>query len=277
MNMSKPEHEVNKNASEDSMVTPESMPVVSLRSDRRPGLHSTAFSLEARRAERERMVATQIEARGIRDSMVLHAMRSVPREAFVPSQRAEFAYDDAPIPIGDGQTMSPPYIVALLAASVKLKPTDRVLEIGTGSGYGAAILSKIAAEVYTVERVGSLADSARRRLAQLGYGRVSVLEGNLGWRAHAPHDAIVVTAADPLVPATPLEQLVIGGRLIMPVRQVMGSQLLRRVTRTGEDDYEFEDLWDVAVAPHIGAQGSAQERRERHLAHGSGDPASEAD
>jgi len=142
---------------------------------------------KARRGDRERMVATQIEARGIHDPLVLDAMRSVPREAFVPASHAREAYDDAPVPIGEGQTMFAPYLTALMAASLELKPTDRVLEIGTGSGYEAAILSRIAAEVYTVEQVGSLADSARRRLADLGY-RVSVLEGDgkLGWRAHAP-------------------------------------------------------------------------------------------
>jgi protein-L-isoaspartate(D-aspartate) O-methyltransferase len=120
---------------------------------------------EDRRAERERMVATQIEARGIHDPLVLDAMRSVPREAFVPTAHAARAHDDAPVPIGAGQTMPTPYLVALLAASIELAPTDRVLEIGTGSGYQAAVLSKIAADVYTVEQVGSLADSARRRLA----------------------------------------------------------------------------------------------------------------
>ena len=239
------------------MATRDSRQMASLSSDPRQGLHSTAWTFEDRRAERERMVATQIEARGIQEPLVLHAMRSVPREAFVPAGQAEFAYDDAPIPIGDGQTMSQPYIVALMASSLKLKPTDSVLEIGTGSGYEAAILSTIAAQVYTVERVGRLADSARRRLLQLGYGRVSVLEGDgsLGWRAHAPYDAILVTASGPLVPAALLEQLVIGGRLIMPVGKVMGSQRLRRVTRTGDDDWEFENLQDVAFAPLIGAQG----------------------
>ncbi len=226
----------------------------------KPRQSVTACSMgvaEDRRGDRERMVATQIEARGIHDPLVLDAMRSVPREAFVPASHAREAYDDAPVPIGGGQTMSAPYLTALMAASLELKPTDRVLEIGTGSGYEAAILSKIAAEVYTVEQVGSLADSARRRLADLGY-RVSVLEGDgkLGWRAHAPYDAIVVTASGPLAPAAPLEQLAIGGRLIMPVKQVMGSQRLCRFTRTGEDEYESESLQDVAVGIRLsGAPG----------------------
>jgi protein-L-isoaspartate(D-aspartate) O-methyltransferase len=212
---------------------------------------------EDRRADRERMVATQVEARGIHDPLVLDAMRNVPREAFVPASRAADAYEDSPVPIGEGQAMPAPYLTALMAASLELKPTDRVLEIGTGSGYEAAILSKIAAEVYTVEHVGSLADSARRRLADLGY-RVSVLEGDgkLGWRAHAPYDAIVVTASGPLAPAGPLEQLAIGGRLIMPVKQFMGSQRLCRVIRTGEDDYDSEDLQDVAAGIRLtGAPG----------------------
>ena len=212
---------------------------------------------EDRRADRERMVATQIEARGIHNPLVLDAMRNVPREAFVPASRAADAYEDAPVPIGEGQAMSAPYLTALVAASLELKPTDRVLEIGTGSGYEAAILSKIVAEVYTVEQVGSLADSARRRLADFGY-RVSVLEGDskLGWRAHAPYDAIVVTASGPLAPAASLEQLAIGGRLIMPVKQVMGSQRLCRVTRTGEDDYDSEDLQNVAAGTQLtGAPG----------------------
>src|SRR6266542_5273393 len=214
---------------------------------------------EDRRAERERMVATQIEARGIHDPLVLDAMRSVPREAFVPASHAARAYDDAPLPIGNGQTMSPPYLLALMAVSIGLKPTDRVLEIGTGSGYEAAVLSKIAAEVYTVEQVRSLADSARRRLAALGYGRVSVLEGDgsLGWRAHSPYDAIVVTVAGPWAPAAPLEQLAIGGRLIMPVKQVMGSQRLCRVTRRGDDDYDSEDLQDAGCVPLMGTPGPA--------------------
>jgi protein-L-isoaspartate(D-aspartate) O-methyltransferase len=246
---------------EDNVSTPDLSQMASVGDDPREGLPSTGVACADRRAERERMVATQIEARGIDDPLVLHAMRRVPREAFVPAGQAEVAYHDAPIPIGEGQTMSEPYMVALMIASLRLRPTDSVLEIGTGSGYQAAILSTIAANVYTVEQVGSLADSARRRLPQLGYGRISVLEGDgrLGWRAHAPYDAIVVTASGPLVPAPLLEQMKIDGRLIMPVRKVLGSQRLRLVKRTGEDDWEFEDLQDVAFAPLIGAEESSGE------------------
>jgi protein-L-isoaspartate(D-aspartate) O-methyltransferase len=163
--------------------------------------------------DRERMVATQIEARGITDSLVLDAMRAVPRECFVPASVAEFAYDDGPLPIGSGQTISQPYIVAAMTAAVGLKPGARALEIGTGSGYGAAVLSLIAAEVYTVERVGVLAEASRGRLAELGYANVHVLEGDgsLGWPEHAPYDAILVTAGGPRVPKALLDQLAVGG------------------------------------------------------------------
>jgi protein-L-isoaspartate(D-aspartate) O-methyltransferase len=141
--------------------------------------------------DRERMVATQIEARGITDPLVLDAMRTVPRERFLPASLAKFAHDDGPLPIRHDQTISQPYIVAVMARAAGLKPGARVLEIGTGSGYGAAVLSRIAPEVHTVERVGALADVARARLAELGYGNVHVREGDgtLGWSAHAPYDA----------------------------------------------------------------------------------------
>jgi len=207
--------------------------------------------------DRERMVATQIEARSITDPLVLDAMRIVPRERFVPASLAKFAYDDGPLPIGHGQTISQPYIVAVMAQAAGLKPGARALEIGTGSGYGAAVLSRIAAEVYTVERVGALADAARDRLAELGYGNVHVLEGDgtLGWAAHAPYDAIVVTAGGPRVPKTLLDQLAVGGRLVMPVGPATRHQRLVRVTRTDVQEYEYEDLEEVAFVPLIGAEG----------------------
>jgi protein-L-isoaspartate(D-aspartate) O-methyltransferase len=206
--------------------------------------------------ERECMVATQIEARGITDPLVLDAMRSVPRERFVPATMAEFAYDDGPLPIGKGQTISQPYIVAVMTQAARIKPGARVLEIGAGSGYGAAVLSRIAAEVYTVERIGDLAESARRRLAGLGYSNVHVLEGDgtLGWAEHAPYDAILVTAGAPRAPKTLLGQLVIGGRLIMPMGASHGQRLVR-VTRTDAHEYEHEDLEAVTFVPLIGAEG----------------------
>ena len=207
--------------------------------------------------DRERMVATQIEARGITDPLVLEAMRAVPRERFVPAALARFAYEDRPLPIAEGQTISQPYIVAVMARAAGLKPGARVLEIGTGSGYGAAVLSRIAAEVYTVERVRALAEQARDRLAELGYANVHVLEGDgtLGWAEHAPYDAIVVTAGGPRVPEALLGQLAAGGRLIMPVGSGARHQRLVRVTCTDAHEYRYEDLEEVAFVPLVGAEG----------------------
>ena len=207
--------------------------------------------------DRERMVAIQIEARGITDPLVLDAMRTVLRERFLPASPAKFAHDDGPLPIGHDQTISQPYIVAVMARAAGLKPGARVLEIGTGSGYGAAVLSRIAAEVHTVERVGALADAARARLAELGYGNVHVREGDgtLGWPAHAPYDAVVVTAGGPRVPGTLLHQLAVGGRLVMPVGPVARHQRLVRVTRTDVHEYQYENLEEVAFVPLIGAEG----------------------
>jgi protein-L-isoaspartate(D-aspartate) O-methyltransferase len=210
--------------------------------------------------DRERMVTTQIEARGITEPLVLEAMRAVPRERFVPAALARFAYDDGPLPIGEGQTISQPYIVAVMTQAAGLKPGARVLEIGTGSGYGAAVLSRIAAEVYTVERVGALAEEARGRLARLGYGNVHVREGDgsLGWAEHAPYDGIVVTAGGPRVPPALLSQLAVGGRLIMPVGPGTRHQRLMRVARTDSQEYRYEDLEEVAFVPLIGAEGWAE-------------------
>jgi protein-L-isoaspartate(D-aspartate) O-methyltransferase len=211
--------------------------------------------------DRARMVATQIEARGITDPLVLDAMRTVPREAFVPASLAKFAYDDGPLPIGNGQTISQPYIVAVMTAAAGLKPGGRALEIGTGSGYGAAVLSRIAADVYTVERGGALAEAARGRLAALRYANVHVREGDgsQGWAEHAPYDAILVTAGGPRVPKTLLNQLAVGGRLIMPVGAAPRTQRLVRVTRTEMHEYEYEDLEEVAFVPLIGAEGWPEE------------------
>jgi protein-L-isoaspartate(D-aspartate) O-methyltransferase len=207
--------------------------------------------------ERERMVETQIARRGLGDPAVLAAMRRVPRERFVPAGRAHRAYDDMPLPIGEGQTISQPYIVAAMTEALQLRPADRVLEIGTGSGYAAAVLAAIAAEVYTVERLEGLAESARRRLEELGFANVHVRhgDGSLGWLEHAPYDAIVVTAGGPDVPRSLLAQMAVGGRLVMPVGPTMRSQRLVRVVRTGEETYEQERLEDVAFVPLIGAEG----------------------
>jgi protein-L-isoaspartate(D-aspartate) O-methyltransferase len=217
-------------------------------------------SVGERSAERERMIAGQIEARGVTAPRVLEALRRVAREDFVPPALARFAYDDGPLPIGVGQTISQPYIVAAMIAAARVSPGDRVLEIGTGSGYGAAVLSRIAGEVFTVERIEALADATRSRLVELGYTNVHVLagDGSLGWPEHAPYDAIVVTAAGPKVPRPLLSQLASGGRLVMPVGETQGGQSPVRVVRADEHEYEYEDLEEVAFVPLIGAEGWSQ-------------------
>jgi protein-L-isoaspartate(D-aspartate) O-methyltransferase len=184
-------------------------------------------------------------------------MRTVPREAFVRAELVEFAYDDMPLPIGEGQTISQPYIVALMAEALQLSATDRVLEIGTGSGYAAAILSCIVKQVYTVERLETLYRLARRRLRRLGYHHVYVHLGNgtLGWPEHAPYDGIVVTAGGPTIPAALQEQLAVGGRLVMPVGSQPTHQTLMRVTRTSATAFATEELGYVCFVPLIGTQG----------------------
>ena len=207
-------------------------------------------------AQRQAMVETQLTARGILDPAVLAAMRTVPREAFVPPDWAEFAYHDSPLPIAEGQTISQPYIVALMTQELQLTPHDRVLEVGTGSGYGAAVLSCIVSHVYTVERLKSLAAAARQRLRELGFNNVQVLAGNgtLGWPEHAPYDGIVVTAEGPSIPKALQAQLTLGGRLIMPVGD-SNMQHLMRVIRHSETEFEQENLGEVRFVPLIGAQG----------------------
>jgi protein-L-isoaspartate(D-aspartate) O-methyltransferase len=203
------------------------------------------------------MVDTQIAGRGISDPWVLHAMRTVPREAFVPEELRESAYDDGPLPIGANQTISQPYVVAVMTEVVQPKPGNRALEIGTGSGYAAAVLATIVSDVYTVERLERLAKASERRLADLGYRNVHVLhgDGTLGWPEHAPYEAIIVTAGGPRVPPALLDQLAIGGRLVMPIGLTHRFQRLLRVTRGALDDYAHEDLEAVAFVPLIGEQG----------------------
>ncbi len=203
------------------------------------------------------MVRDHIASRGVGSAHVLSAMRVVPREMFVPEALREFAYDDAPLPIAADQTISQPFIVAAMLDAARIIPGDRVLEIGAGSGYAAAVISRIAAEVFTVERHRELASSARDRLMDLGYDNVSVLEadGTLGWAEHAPYDAIIVSAGGPAVPKTLLEQLAIGGRLVIPVGPSTRSQRLLRVTRQSTGEYVEDDLGAVLFVPLIGAQG----------------------
>jgi protein-L-isoaspartate(D-aspartate) O-methyltransferase len=207
--------------------------------------------------QRVRMVELHLARRGIADPAVLDAFATVPREAFVPEGLAEFAYEDTPLAIGEGQTISQPYIVALTVQALGLRGRERVLEIGTGSGYAAAILSRIAEQVYTVERIASLADSARVRLARLGYSNVQVLcgDGSLGWKEHAPFDAIAVAAGGPKAPPALLAQLAIGGRLVMPIGPEGSPQVLVRITREAEKQYREEPLAEVCFVPLIGEHG----------------------
>ncbi|HEX5539128.1 MAG TPA: protein-L-isoaspartate(D-aspartate) O-methyltransferase, partial [Methylophilaceae bacterium] len=209
-------------------------------------------------AEKRRlMVERQIANRGIRDGRVLEAMNRVPREDFVPEPLSEFAYDDAPLPIEQEQTISQPYIVALMAAAAEIKPDDHVLEIGTGSGYAAAILSAMGARVFTIERHQALAETARHRLQRLGYGQVEVHhgDGTLGLPKAAPFDAILAAAGGPAIPQTWRDQLAIGGRIVMPVGRDLHHQQLIKLTRTGKSEFVEEDLGAVSFVPLIGAHG----------------------
>ena len=205
---------------------------------------------------RERMVARQIEKRGIRNPRVLAAMAEVPRERFVPAQLAGRAYEDEPLPIGEDQTISQPYIVALMIEAADVAPGDRVLEVGAGSGYAAAVMACIADRVYAIERHETLAKSARRRVVELGYDNLTVLtgDGSLGLPAHAPYDAIVVSAGSDRVPEPLRQQLAIGGRLVVPVGGA-SIQTLFCVTRTGENSWTENDLGGVRFVPLIGEHG----------------------
>jgi protein-L-isoaspartate(D-aspartate) O-methyltransferase len=198
-----------------------------------------------------------LKKRGISDEAVLKAMAIVPREQFVGLDLAEFAYDDTPLPIEEGQTISQPYIVALMSEALQLKPEDTVLEVGTGSGYAAAVLSRVAGKVYTIERHRSLAHQAQVRLRKLGYRNVEVLcgDGTLGWPEHAPYNAIVVTAGGPEAPRSLIEQLAIGGRMVIPAGPSLTEQKLLRLTRTSAEAVEIEELGAVRFVPLIGEQG----------------------
>jgi protein-L-isoaspartate(D-aspartate) O-methyltransferase len=198
-----------------------------------------------------------LSRRGIRSASTLEAFRAVPREEFVSEALAEFAYEDSSLPIEEGQTISQPYVVAITVEALGLREGDRVLEVGTGSGYAAAILGKIAREVYTVERIDSLATSAAERLSRLGFDNVHVrcADGSLGWPQHAPYDAIAVAAGGPSVPQALLEQLAIGGRLVIPVGPRDEDQQLVRVTRVNADEYRREPIEGVRFVPLIGEQG----------------------
>lgn len=207
--------------------------------------------------QRHALIEEELELLGIENPAVLRALGAVPREEFVSPELREFAYRNVPLPIGAGQTISQPLIVAVMAEALTLKPMDRVLEIGTGSGYAAAVLSKVAKEVFTIERIAELANTAAARLKQLGYANVHVRtgDGTLGWPEAAPFDAITVAAGGPQVPPALLEQLAVGGRLVIPIGDDPESQRLIRVVRYGRTDYRYEDLGGVRFVPLIGATG----------------------
>jgi protein-L-isoaspartate(D-aspartate) O-methyltransferase len=208
--------------------------------------------------KRERMVEEQIKRRGVEHEELLEAMATVPREEFVPEKYRVTAYSDRPLPIGEGQTISQPYMVAMMTEALQLGPEDKVLEIGAGSGYAAAILGQLAGEVFTIERHRSLAEQARTRFDRLGYDNIHVrhADGTKGWSEEAPFDAIVAAAAGPNVPDSLKEQLAPGGRLVIPVGQRMGAQTLMRITRTSENgDFKEENLGAVRFVPLIGSEG----------------------
>ncbi len=206
-------------------------------------------------AERVKMVERQIARRGVHTERVLAALRATPRHCFVDAEYRHLAYTDGPLPIGNGQTISQPYIVALMSELLELEGHERVLEVGTGSGYQAAVLAHLAREVYSIERHAQLGKKAAKIISGLGLSHVNIRigDGTLGWPECAPYDAIMVTAAAPDTPKALLQQLTEGGRLVIPVGS-LGTQFLERWIRCG-DDYERERIIPVAFVPLIGAQG----------------------
>jgi len=208
--------------------------------------------------QRWRMVDTQIRARGVTNPRILEAMSKIPRHIFVDEALADQAYNDNPLPIGDLQTISQPYMVAMMTEALDLKGRERVLEIGTGSGYQTSLLAELADQVFSIERIASLANNARRILDHLGYYNVAIRvgDGTYGWKEEAPFDAILVTAGAPGIPQTLIEQLEIGGRLVLPVGG-RSLQDLVKVTRQSEDIHEVkkENLGGCRFVDLIGEYG----------------------
>ena len=203
------------------------------------------------------MVNEQLRARGLADTAVLTAMGTVPRECFVPASYQSLAYADAPLPIPCGQSISQPYIVAYMISLLSLKVTDHVLDIGTGSGYAAAVLGCIVQEVHSVERHEPLVRYASQRLSELGYDNVHVhlSDGTLGWPEQAPYNAILVSAGGPSIPHSLCQQLAVNGRLVMPVGPQQQHQTLTRVTRNSDTKFSTEKQGSVAFVPLIGVEG----------------------
>ncbi|HXX47587.1 MAG TPA: protein-L-isoaspartate(D-aspartate) O-methyltransferase [Myxococcota bacterium] len=202
---------------------------------------------------RAQMVTLQLEARGVRDPRVLAAMREVPRHLFVSAEQVDLAYEDCALPIGEGQTISQPYVVAWMLEALALRADERALEVGAGSGYAAAILSRLARAVFAIERDPALVDAARRRLAAIGAANVELAagDGSLGWPERAPFDAILVSAAAPRVPPALLEQLAAEGRLVGPVRSPQGDQSLLRIERRADGGLDTRDLGAVQFVPLV--------------------------
>src|SRR5262245_48748091 len=214
--------------------------------------------------ERAVMISRHLRARGIEDPLLLAAIGAVPREAFVPKHLQEFSYEDSALPIEAGQTISQPYIVARMLELAEIKPGDKVLEVGAGSGYAAAVMSRMANKVFAIERHEELAKLAGARLRRLGYANAEIIiaDGTKGLPVEAPFHAIIVSAGAPYVSEALKQQLTIGGRLIIPIGP-FGLQTLIRVRRTGESRFEEEDFGAVAFVPLIGEEGWAEAERER--------------
>ncbi len=206
-------------------------------------------------AELRQMLVEHLRRRGIRDERVLAAMARLPREHFVHPSFVHRAYEDVALPLGFNQTISQPYTVAFMTSLLELEPGEKVLEIGTGSGYQAALLALMGAKVYTVERHWELYQRARRIFAELGLSiQTRFGDGSIGWAEHAPYDAIIVTAGAPQIPKPLLEQLAIGGRLVIPVGDLQ-SQVLVRVRRQSEQEYQYEEFGEFRFVPLVGKEG----------------------
>jgi protein-L-isoaspartate(D-aspartate) O-methyltransferase len=233
---------------------PVNRPDAELATRRRNQFGQSAEEERIQAAARAMMVDALRKEKGIRDERVLEAMRRVPREAFVGGDFAASAYEDRALPIGDGQTISQPYVVAIMLEAAKLGPHDRVLEVGAGSGYAAAILGSVAGEVHGVERLDPLASAARLRLARLGFRNVHIHTGDglAGWRDAAPYDAIVISASAAGVPDALREQMAVGGRLVMPVGNPEGVQMLTRIQRDAGGASDKTELLPVRFVPLVG-------------------------